>query len=119
MTQRSDAHSKKTLPPEIDSLEDVPFDLDPADNAISGVANTQPKDTSLSKEKNAKESMDTRKFMLGSTTLGWCIFLMFLCIIISLWAPENELVKSGFETFKLIIMTILGYIFGSNHNKPD
>lgn len=63
--------------------------------------------------------MDLKKFGLGSATLGWCIFLMFLCIILSLWFPENELVKSGFEAFKLIVMTILGYIFGSNNTKSN
>lgn len=66
------------------------------------------------KDKKAEIPLDFRKFSLGSTTLGWCIFLMFLCIVLSIWQPDNELVKSGFEAFKLIVMTILGYIFGSN-----
>ena len=70
----------------------------------------------LSIEKFAKD-IDLKKFSLGSSTLGWCIFLMVLCIILSLWKPDNELVKSGFEAFKLIVMTILGYIFGSNSTK--
>lgn len=69
------------------------------------------------KDKKAGIPLDFQKFSLGSTTLGWCIFLMFLCVVISLWKPENELVKSGFEAFKLIVMTILGYIFGSNTTK--
>lgn len=73
----------------------------------------------LRKEKGAEFPLDFRKFSLGSTTLGWCIFLMFLCILLSLWAPDNELIKSGFEAFKLIVMTILGYIFGSNSAKRD
>lgn len=51
--------------------------------------------------------------------LGWCVFLMMLCIVLSIWKPDNELVKSGFEAFKLIVMTILGYIFGSNNSKKD
>lgn len=58
--------------------------------------------------------MELKKFALGTSMLGWCIFLMLLCILISLWKPDNELVQSGFEAFKLIVMTILGYIFGSN-----
>ena len=75
-------------------------------------------------EKELKEvleqfDMDSLKFTLGSSTLGWCIFLMMLCVIISLWHPDNELVKNGFEAFKLIVMTILGYIFGSNNTKHD
>ncbi len=49
--------------------------------------------------------------------LGWCLFLMLLCILLSLWKPNNELIKNGFEAFKLIVMTILGYIFGSTNSK--
>lgn len=71
------------------------------------------------KNKRADIPLDFQKFSLGSTTLGWCIFLMFLCIVLSIWKPDNELVKSGFEAFKLIVMTILGYIFGSNTAKKD
>lgn len=40
-----------------------------------------------------------------------------VCIFISLWKPDNELVNNGFEAFKLIVMTILGYIFGSDNTK--
>ena len=32
---------------------------------------------------------------------------------------DNELIKSGFEAFKLIVMTILGYMFGSNSSQSD
>ncbi len=72
---------------------------------------------SLRKEKNAEIPLNLRRFSLGSATLGWCIFLMFLCIVLSIWNPENELVKSGFEAFRVIVMTLLGYIFGSNSSK--
>lgn len=54
------------------------------------------------------------RFRLGSTTLSWCIALMFACVLLALWQPENELVINGFDGFRLIVMTILGYIFGSN-----
>ena len=49
--------------------------------------------------------------------LGWCLFLMSLCIVLSFWFAENELLENGYEAFKLIVMTGLGYIFGSNSNK--
>jgi len=71
------------------------------------------------KDKKAEIPLDFQKFSLGSTALGWCIFLMFLCIVLSIWQPDNELVKSGFEAFKLIVMTILGYIFGSNTSRKE
>ena len=71
------------------------------------------------KDKKAGIPLDFQKFSLGSTTLGWCISLMFLCVVLSIWQPDNELIKSGFEAFKLIVMTILGYIFGSNTSKKE
>lgn len=73
----------------------------------------------LIKETPAMDWADSRKFALGSSMLGWCLFLMLVCILLSLWKPDSELVKSGFEAFKLIVMTILGYIFGSNNTKTD
>lgn len=70
---------------------------------------------SLPKEQGAGNQMDLKRFSLGSATLGWCIVLMLACICLSIRWPENELVRSGFEAFKLIVMTVLGYIFGSNN----
>ena len=70
----------------------------------------------LSKSKNIKERIEWGKFSIGSKTLGWCIFLMVGCIGLSIWQPDNELVESGFEAFKLIVMTLLGYMFGSNNS---
>lgn len=90
------------IPPEILSDEDVPPEVEMVIQ----------KDCALSKEADPP-SLDFKRFTLGSATLGWCIFLMFLCIILSLWKPDNELLKSGFEAFKLIVMTILGFMFGS------
>lgn len=67
------------------------------------------------------KSLDERiiwgKFSIGSRALLISIGLMSACILISLFKPENELVKSGFEAFKLIAMTLLGYMFGSNKSK--
>ena len=118
MTQQSDEQKNKSTPPEIISEEDMPFDSGTTEDTEDGISVQKQKDTSLSAEKPAKD-MDSLKFTLGSSTLGWCIFLMMLCVIISLWHPDNELVKNGFEAFKLIVMTILGYIFGSNNTKHD
>lgn len=118
MTQQSETCQNETAPPDIVSGEDIPFDSASENESPDGNSSHQTKDASLSMEKPAKD-LDLRKFSLGSATLGWCIFLMLLCIIISLWKPDNELVINGFEAFKLIVMTILGYIFGSNNSKPD
>lgn len=105
MTQQSEK-----APPDILEEEDTPLH-----SAESGEGEKE--DRKLSKEKNALNLLDNQKFHLGSTTLGWCIVLMLACICLSLRWPDNELVQSGFEAFKLIVMTILGYIFGSNNSK--
>jgi len=115
MTAQSDQKQNETPTPEIISDEDTPFDLSVITQPSQTTNNT---DKELSKVRSAKE-LDLKKFNLGSSMLGWCLFLMVLCILLSLWKPESELVKSGFEAFKLIVMTILGYIFGSNNSKPD
>lgn len=111
MTVQSEEKQDETPTPEIISEEDTPFDL--ASVAQQGQA-ANSADKELSKLRST-EGLDFKKFYLGSSILGWCIFLMILCIFISIWNPDNELVQSGFEAFKLIVMTILGYIFGSNN----
>lgn len=72
-----------------------------------------------SKSKKADIPLDFQRFSLGSSTLSWCIFLMLACIVMSIFCPDNELIKNGFEAFKLIVTTILGYIFGSNNSKSE
>lgn len=67
----------------------------------------------LAMSKDIKDRLEWGRFSIGSKTLGWCIFLMVLCIFLSLLKPDNELIKNGFEAFKLIVMTLLGYMFGS------
>lgn len=99
MTQQSEK-----IPPVIGLDQDIPPEIDKPEGK-------QSEDLSLEKEKDV--SLDIKRFSLGSATLGWCIFLMFFCITLSIWKPDNELIKSGFEAFKLIVMTILGYMFGS------
>lgn len=96
--------TSKRIPPDIIEEEDAPF----IEN------HGKDKDRTLSKETDAKQELDLIRFSLGSATLGWCLFLMSMCVIISLWNPDNALVNNAFEAFKLIVMTVLGYIFGSN-----
>lgn len=119
MTPPSDKKQEKAAAPdipEITSGEDAPFEQDDAENIKTPESNSA--DNKLSKVKSTK-GLDFEKFSLGSSMLGWCLFLMLLCILLSIWKPDNELIKNGFEAFKLIVMTILGYIFGSNNPKND
>ena len=93
-------------PPEILSEEDEPFTQNPREDC---------RDNHLAREVST-DPLRKSKFKLGSNTLGWCIALMFGCVIISIFKPDNEMVANGFEAFKLIVMTILGYLFGSSKN---
>lgn len=104
------------LPPEIISDEEAPFDSEPTTSEPGSFFMDHI--DRLSEELPTKPS-ELEKFKLGSSTLGWCLFLMLFCILLSLWKPDNELVKNGFEAFKLIVMTVLGYIFGSNDSKSN
>lgn len=100
----------KRVVPDIEAEEDVPFDREPKERSAQGG-----RDGDLSREKRiTPEFLDLKKLNIGSATLGWCLFLMVLCIGLSIWKPENELIQDGFEAFKLIALTVLGYIFGSN-----
>lgn len=102
--------SEERKPVEINSAEEEP---------LTSKDDEGKNDNALSKDRDTENNLDLKKFSLGSATLGWCIFLMLLCIVLSFWKPDNELLKNGFEAFKLIAMTILGYIFGSNSSKQE
>ncbi len=97
------AQSEKIVP-EITEEQDVPFNPEDMPDF------SEKKDTLATKD----APLDRMKFKLGSNMLGWCLFLMMICVFISLWKPDNTLVNNAFEAFKLIVMTILGYIFGTN-----
>lgn len=100
--------SDEKKPPEIMGEEDEPFDSD-FDQGHEVKA-----DKSLSKEIDAEREMNLKRFALGQNILGWCIALMFFCVILGCINPDNNIVSAGFDAFRLIVMTILGYIFGSN-----
>ena len=61
-----------------------------------------------------RETYRAKQFRLGSKLLYVCIALMAGCIGLSLWEPEGELLDKGFDAFRLIVMTVLGYLFGTN-----
>lgn len=57
-----------------------------------------------------------RKLSISSYILLGCIVLMFLCVVLSLAAPEHALLSEAFDAFKMIALVVLGYIFGTNSN---
>lgn len=93
--------------PEIDSEEDTPF---PERNTI-------PTHSTPEELKETQTSMEDKKFSLGSNILGWCLGIMLVLVFLSMFQNDNALINNAFEAFKLIVMTILGYIFGSNTKK--
>ena len=55
-----------------------------------------------------------RKLSVTSCVMLACIVLMFLCVIISLVAPEHALVNEAFDAFKMIALVVLGFVLGSS-----
>lgn len=55
-----------------------------------------------------------KKLSISAYILLGCIGLMFLCVVLSLAAPESVLLKDAFEAFKMIALVVLGYLFGTS-----
>lgn len=89
--------------------EDVPFQKENGgpDHAMED----------LSAEENINDKFNWKKLSIGSSALGWCMFLMLFCVVLSMISPENDLIRDAFEAFKLIALTVMGFIFGSNVKK--
>ena len=52
------------------------------------------------------------------TAMGAMVALVLLDVIFSMrTAAERTLIANAFEAFKLIAVTVLGYIFGANQTK--
>ena len=96
-------------PPEVVMEEDVPFQKENGgpDHAMED----------LSTEENINDKFNWKKLSIGSSALGWCMFLMLFCVVLSMISPENDLIRDAFEAFKLIALTVMGFIFGSNVKK--
>lgn len=96
--------------PKIDSEIDVP--LDSGIGICSGV-----RQHNLSKSDSLDEQITKFKYMTGRTVLFVSMGAMGAAVLISIGLSalniENSLVENAFEVFKLIAMTVLGYIFGS------
>ena len=55
-----------------------------------------------------------KKLSISAYIMLGCIGLMFVCVVLSLAAPEHTLLDDAFEAFKMIALVVLGYIFGTN-----
>lgn len=96
--------------PQIRSEVDIPFEGVPASYQGS-------RQGSLTKTDSLDEEITKFKYMTGKTVLFISMIAMgiavLVSIILSFFEIENTLVSNAFEVFKLIAMTVLGYIFGS------
>ena len=91
------------------SAEDAPF------------ASADPFAKEMDKKLNTSENIDDEikraKHQTGRVVLYVAMGVMVLMVILSLCSGEKSLVEGAFEAFKLIAMTVLGFIFASENSK--
>lgn len=108
----NEAHSQSPAIklPEIQSEEDIPFD------STRSVRENTSQDK-LSKTDSLDDQITRFKYITGRDVLfismGAMGIAVVVSIVLSIFDIENALVENAFEVFKLIAMTVLGYIFGS------
>ena len=108
--QNTNTAKQLPVPPQIDSEIDIPFD-----GTTSSYQGARP--SNLSKTDSLDEQITKFKYLTGKTVLFVSMGAMGLAVIISIILSalniQSSLVENSFEVFKLIAMTVLGYIFGS------
>ena len=101
-----------------DNQEDVPI----APEALSG-ASMAPywEAASLGKTESLDDQITKFKYLTGKRVLYIAMGAMGLSVLTSIvlaaFDIESALLINAFEVFKLIAMTVLGYIFGSQGSK--
>lgn len=104
-----DSSTTSVMIPKIQSEEDIPFD------GSSGYHNSSRDE--LSKTDSLENEITRFKYITGREVLYISMGAMGIAVLISIalsaFGIENSLVENAFEVFKLIAMTVLGYLFGS------
>ena len=95
--------------PVIEEEEDRPF---PTDGKVI--------DSELDATEDVDNAFKQRKFLTGTAVLFVAMGLMCLFVVMDVvfslnGNAERTLINSAFEAFKLIAMTVLGYLFGSSN----
>lgn len=121
MIQQNDVNDRRS-PPKIECEQDIPFvkesevKLEPQ----SLVSKFLP-DEKLSKVKDISKEITWFRFKTGRSVLFVSMIIMCLIVWTDLKTSNTEmhsdLLENAFEAFKLITMTVLGYIFGSDNSK--
>lgn len=107
---------QKRVIPEIKSEEDIPF------SAESGTDEKPKPRKSADKKLGQTDDLTKFRFETGRTVLYVAMAVMAVMVLLDLMEAHrlettSDLIESAFEAFKLITMTVLGYIFGSNSSK--
>lgn len=108
--------------PQIEKEEDVPFPSGTELVAQSVSEHVKPMDQKLGQTDDLDKEITRFRFSTGRIVLFVAMAAMAVMVGVDIlvshfWETSSDLVESAFEAFKLITMTVLGYIFGSNSSK--
>lgn len=116
MTEPTETERMVKEVPEIKGEEDIPF---PSNETRTGTAGAA--DGKLDRTDNLSQEITRFRYRTGGKVLYISMIAMGIAVITDLIASvfgiENGLVANAFEAFKLITMTVLGYIFGSDNGR--
>lgn len=129
MTELDDKASASREIPKITSEEDKPFPRGPGagNTADLGLGSARPGtgkpvDQKLDEADSLEKEITRFRYQTGRKVLYLAMGAMSLFVLLDLVSAkymgiQSDLVTSAFEAFKLITMTVLGYIFGSSGTK--
>lgn len=116
MTTPDDPVQRREIP-KIKGEEDISF----SGLHIESGEKKQPSDN-LSETDDLNKEITRFRYQTGRRVLYIAMAAMGISVVLDMIASyipgvESELLTNAFEAFKLITMTVLGYIFGSNGSK--
>ncbi len=117
MIQQDDPEIAERDIPEIIEEEDAPF---PTQYPVE--PENRPNDTKLNESDRLDKEIIKFRYRTGRKVLYIAMSAMGFFVALDLFASsalgvKSDLVANAFEAFKLIAMTVLGYIFGAHSSK--
>lgn len=108
-------HNDRKIP-QINGEEDAPFP-----SIQSETTPIRRMDSKLGKTDDIDKEITRFRYQTGRIVLYIAMSAMGISValdLLSSWVGiKSDLITNAFEAFKLITMTVLGYIFGSNSSK--
>lgn len=103
--------------PAIRSEEDIP--IQKSANSTTGKPGKQLIDRKLNETDDLEKEITRFRYSTGKTVLFIAMGAMLVMVAVDILANHylnaaSDLIESSFEAFKLITMTVLGYLFGSS-----